>query len=112
MGLLWPKLCRIGLFKLNFCYFLGFTYIAPLGCGLNTFLPVAVHYGLEDGGEGSDADARPDQHRVLRAEDLRRRGAERAVDEHLKEDEKQNVNEREVSWAGSSLFARWCDSVF
>ena len=50
---------------------------------LVALLPVAVHDRLQDGGERGHADPRPDQHRVLRAEYLRRRRAERAVDEHL-----------------------------
>ena len=52
---------------------------------LVALLPVAVHDRLQDGGERRHADPRPDQHRVLRPEDLRRRRAERAVDEHLRE---------------------------
>ena len=51
---------------------------------LVALLPVAVHYRLQDGRERSHADPGPDQHSVLRAEDLRGRRAERAVDEHLK----------------------------
>ena len=50
---------------------------------LVALLPVAVHDRLQDGGERRHADPRPDQHRVLRTEDLRRRRAERTVDEHL-----------------------------
>ena len=52
---------------------------------LVALLPVAVHDRLQDGGERRHADPRPDQHRVLRAEDLGRRRPERAVDEHLEE---------------------------
>ncbi len=45
--------------------------------------PEAVHDGLEDGGEGRDADAGGDEHRVLRAEDVGRGRAERTVDVYL-----------------------------
>jgi hypothetical protein len=39
-----------------------------------------VHYGLQDGGEWGDADARANQNGVLRAKDLRGGGTERPVD--------------------------------
>ena len=43
------------------------------------YFPVSVHYGLEDGGEGRDPDAGPDQHRVLRSIDVGGRRPERTV---------------------------------
>ena len=46
-------------------------------------LPVAVHDGLEDGGEGGDADARADEDGVLGAEDVAGGGAEGTVHEDL-----------------------------
>ena len=62
---------------------------------LVALLPVAVHDRLQDGGERRHADPRPDQHRVLRAEDLGRRSPERAVDEHLKTELKEWMRFRE-----------------
>lgn len=46
-------------------------------------LPVLVHDGLEDGGEGRDPDAGADEDGVLGPEDVAGRGAVRAVDVDL-----------------------------
>ena len=46
-------------------------------------VPVPVHDGLQDGGEGSDPDPRADQHGVLGTEDVGRRRSERSVHENL-----------------------------
>ena len=50
---------------------------------LVAILPVAVHDGLQDGGERGDADPGADQDRVLRPEDVAGRGAVRSVDVDL-----------------------------
>ena len=47
-------------------------------------LPVAVHDGLQDGGERRHSDPGADQDRVLGAEDVARRGAVRTVQVDLK----------------------------
>ena len=46
-------------------------------------LPELVHDGLKDGGEGRDADSRPDQDGVLGPEDLTSWSSERTVDVDL-----------------------------
>lgn len=46
-------------------------------------LPVPMHDGLQDGGEGRHADACADQDGVLRPEDVARRSAEWTVDVDL-----------------------------
>ena len=46
-------------------------------------LPVLVHDGLQDGGEGRDSDARPNQDGVRDAEDLSGGGAVGAIHVHL-----------------------------
>ena len=49
-------------------------------------VPVAVHDGLEDGGEGGDPDAGADEDCVLGPENLARGGSEGPVDVDLKVD--------------------------
>jgi len=46
-------------------------------------LPVPVHYGLEDGGKGGNADTGADQHSMLGPEDLAGRCAKWPIDVNL-----------------------------
>lgn len=54
-------------------------------------LPVAMHYGLQNGGEGRDANAGANEHSVLGAKDVARGSAVGTINENLK---KESVAER------------------
>lgn len=46
-------------------------------------LPVPMHDGLQNGGEGSNSDARANEHSMLGPEDVARRSSIRTIDEDL-----------------------------